>query len=134
MGIIMDEDMRQWEKDGRVEARKGMTDERSFLYSNWRERKKGKSTENRCVTPEKSFKMVSAKLPIKIKLIILLIKEQRKCFEYLKFILNRKITENALINIQFNDYYKEQCGALAQIFKILNSVYSHSLTIKKGKL
>lgn len=31
MGIIMEEDMRQWEKDGTVGARKGMTDERSFL-------------------------------------------------------------------------------------------------------
>lgn len=53
---------------------------------------------------EKFFKMVSSKLPIKIKLIILLLKDQRKCFEYLKFILIRKTTENALINIKFNDY------------------------------
>ena len=31
MGIIMEEDMRQWEKDGRVGTGKGMTDKRSFL-------------------------------------------------------------------------------------------------------
>ena len=45
-----------------------------------------------------------SKLPIKIKPIILLIKEKRKCFEYLKFILIRKIAGSALINIKFSDY------------------------------
>lgn len=99
-------------------------------------KRKGKRKKNGQFPTEKSFKMglkTTIILPIKIKPIMPLITEKRKCFDSLKFTLIRKITGTTIISNSMI-INKEQCGALTQKFKILNSMYFYILTSEKGKL